>query len=58
MIVKIPLPLWKSLPDPQKIEHLFERCAELERIVQAQEATIRHLYSRMQTIEDQVADKF
>jgi hypothetical protein len=36
--MKIPMPVWKTLSDSQKIENLFERCVELRRIVPLSEA--------------------
>ena len=31
---KMSYPLWKQLSEPQKLENVFERCVELEKIVQ------------------------
>jgi hypothetical protein len=57
MAMKMSYPMWSNASDHQKMRNLFERCVELEGIVQKHEATIRRLVDDVRICKAALADK-
>ena len=57
MAMKLSFQMWSNVPEYQKMVNLFERCVELEGIVQKHEATIRRLVEDVRICKAALADK-